>query len=494
MVPRAAVTLLCTLIVAPTFGDELLHNYNGDVLPYDPTAGWLIANPCEDVCHESLEDGAFTLRWDDDKSDRALYTVRVSESPDPPPPTLWVEWHFRSNHPQGPFLAGCDGLVIVLYDHMFDALEPTGDGAIAFGGGGSIRNLELEQFHLFRFESLDGFNYRFAADGRVFYANTDNTPASTTLVSFGGTGGCAGDVVPGKYEQWDFVRIGTVSFGEQIVATDPPQEPLFLQVHGLVDRFTVTFDAPNYVYVDDITVESTSGITPSVEWTRRLQNGPPDTVQVVLDQPISQVGTTTFTFNDGQATNTVTYEFAPVTEDADNDGVPNGEDVNPLDPHACRDEDGDFCDDCAVGVDGDGPLPDFDPLNDGPDSDADGKCDRSDNCVNIPNPEQADIDGDGSGDPCDGCLTDAGKSEPGICGCGIPDVGDADGDTVLDCVDQCAGLDDRWDADGNGVPDCAEHIPATSTWGLIVLALLLLVAGKVLFTRRSGTGMCEELH
>jgi hypothetical protein len=41
----------------------------------------------------------------------------------------------------------------------------------------------------------------------------------------------------------------------------------------------------------------------------------------------------------------------------------------------CGDSDSDSCDDCAVGTDDFGPLPDFDPANDGADADGDGTCD-----------------------------------------------------------------------------------------------------------------------
>ena len=132
---------------------------------------------------------------------------------------------------------------------------------------------------------------------------------------------------------------------------------------------------------------------PTVIATRRRELDEPDTLEFLLDQPISTQGTTTFTFDDGQTTNVVSFHYAPDDEDADHDGVPNGEDLNPLDPHVCRDADGDLCDDCSIGVDGDGPLPDFDPANDGPDSDGDGVCDLSDNCIDDPNPSQADGDG-----------------------------------------------------------------------------------------------------
>ena len=64
--------------------------------------------------------------------------------------------------------------------------------------------------------------------------------------------------------------------------------------------------------------------------------------------------------------------------DDDNDGVADTGDTDPLDPSVCEDTDGDSCDDCSVGVDGFGPLPDNDPSNDGPDTDGDGLCNAGD--------------------------------------------------------------------------------------------------------------------
>ena len=51
--------------------------------------------------------------------------------------------------------------------------------------------------------------------------------------------------------------------------------------------------------------------------TRRLDNGPPDLVEIVLDRPIPYNATTRFTFNDGVAVNVVEYTFAP----GDTDGA-----------------------------------------------------------------------------------------------------------------------------------------------------------------------------
>lgn len=100
--------------------------------------------------------------------------------------------------------------------------------------------------------------------------------------------------------------------------------------------------------------------------------------------------------------------------DDDNDGVADQDDVAPLDPLACRDIDMDSCDDCSVGVDGFGELPDHDISNDGSDQDGDFQCDIGDpdvdgdnslntvdNCPLVSNPDQADSNGNGTGDVCE---------------------------------------------------------------------------------------------
>ena len=45
-----------------------------------------------------------------------------------------------------------------------------------------------------------------------------------------------------------------------------------------------------------------------------------------------------------------------------------------------------------------------------------------------------DTDADGVHDVDDGCPSDANKTEPGICGCGVADI-DADADGVIDCIE-----------------------------------------------------------
>ncbi len=82
--------------------------------------------------------------------------------------------------------------------------------------------------------------------------------------------------------------------------------------------------------------------------------------------------------------------------DDDNDGVADELDANPKDPTVCEDTDADLCDDCSVGTDGFGPLPDSVPADDGTDTDVDGVCDVGD----------PDDDGDGVPDELDPCPLD----------------------------------------------------------------------------------------
>jgi hypothetical protein len=117
-------------------------------------------------------------------------------------------------------------------------------------------------------------------------------------------------LIPQKINEWDFIRYGTISHGERIIGADPPVGFLDPRVYKGLDRFTVTFDSPNYVYVDEISVETTSGPTPAVVATRRRENDGPETVEILLDRPISIGATTRFMFNDGVATNLVEYTLS----------------------------------------------------------------------------------------------------------------------------------------------------------------------------------------
>ena len=79
----------------------------------------------------------------------------------------------------------------------------------------------------------------------------------------------------------------------------------------------------------------------------------------------------------------------------------------------------------------------------------------------------------------DECPDDPEKTEPGICGCGVPDV-DSDGDSIADCNDNCPetpnpsqqDTDGDWigdacddDDDNDGIPDGVDDCPSEDAYG-----------------------------
>ncbi len=301
---------------AATRGDDLLYRYEGDVLPYDPSAGWL-DGLCEDTCHESLENGYFVLRWPE-VGDSAAYTYVIAQPPVAPPTSLWIEWRIRSNHPIPLHSYSCDAALSVKYQDVSDLIFIYGDAVVSFSGSDFVWHLLNNEFRTYRFESSDGVNYWFSVDGLVFRTSKGSSNNGYNYLQFRGRGGCLDDWIPNMENAWDFVRFGTISYGEKIVAADPPAGFLDARRHAGLDRFTITFDSPNYVYLDEITVETIDGDAPIPLQTRRLDNGPPDVVEIVLDRPIPYHASTRFTFDDGTVENVVEYTFAP--GDANGDG------------------------------------------------------------------------------------------------------------------------------------------------------------------------------
>ncbi len=157
-------------------------------------------------------------------------------------------------------------------------------------------------------------------------------------------------------------------------------------------------------------------------------------------------------------------------DDADDDGVCDGEDVCAGgDDLLDTDEDGvpNYCDDCAgdngEDADSDGVPDDCDICDggdDGDDEDGDGKPDDCDPC---PEGDEADdADDDGVADACDDCAghddgedADSDGVPDGCDVCtGADDSGaDADSDGIPDACDACSDSDDTDDADSDGVPD-----------------------------------------
>ena len=307
--------------IAHVRADGLLFSYDADISPLDPSAGFL-ADPCTATCSESLESGHLVHRWASGGDDVTYGRILVP-SGQPQPSTLWIEWRFRSTESLGSFLF-CDARFYWGYKSIHDGLQLFGDAAVSFDGESFVLGLEKTAFHHYRFESTDGASYTVSVDGMVFLASTDSEITGPGF-GFGGDGGC--DASP-TVNAWDFVRYGTISYGEAVVDSDPPMGDVSAIDYPDRTRFTVTYDSPNYVYVDEIsvTVEDFAGVTPvapmnypMVTQTRRLDNGPPEVVEIVLDKPIPHAAVTTFTLTDGVATNVIEYTLSPA--DADGDGL-----------------------------------------------------------------------------------------------------------------------------------------------------------------------------
>lgn len=99
-------------------------------------------------------------------------------------------------------------------------------------------------------------------------------------------------------------------------------------------------------------------------------------------------------------------------------------------------------------------------------------CTDIDECALVPNPcEPGTCTNERGGYSCDLCPDDPEKTEPGVCGCGVPDA-DSDGDGTLDCLDGCpsdplktapgacgCGIADT-DSDSDGTADCVDGCPS----------------------------------
>lgn len=316
----------CLLLLGASFvpaqADDLLYGCEGNVPPYDPSEGWIITNEgCNGVCSESLEDGHIVLIHTM-ASDLYGYLYWIAQPPEEPPPTYWVEWSFRSNHPLGNLFYTCDAYFSVHLLNTHDVTLMYGDAAITFSGDTVIEGLDIDSFHTYRMECVDGVNYRISVDGQVFFVDSGLGSNGYHYIAFGGTGGCGADQIPNMRNEWDMVRYGTINFGERIVAADPPIGFLNPNTFNNLDRFTVTYDSPNYAYIDDISVETTCDAgppcpeVPQVIATKRLDNGPANVLQIILDRPLPLGERTTFTFTDvdpsnpaNPTINTVSYTF-----------------------------------------------------------------------------------------------------------------------------------------------------------------------------------------
>ncbi len=205
------------------------------------------------------------------------------------------------------------------YNEIFDLVFMYGDAVVSFSGSDFVWGLPNGEFRTYRFESPDGVNFWFSVDGLVFRQSYQTGRVDTTYLQFGGRGGCIDDQIPDMVNEWDFVRFGTMGSGERLIGSDPPGGFVDARRFAPLDHFTITFDAPNYVYLDEISVETTAAETPIVVQTRRLEDGAPETVEIVLDRPLPPGEHTRFILDDGVIQNVIDYSY--ILGDADGSGA-----------------------------------------------------------------------------------------------------------------------------------------------------------------------------
>ena len=309
------VTCVYVTIPNAVTADVLLYRYEGDVPPYDPSVGWINTNPCDPPCSDGVENGYYFLDWGDGR-DLVSYGLFVRGIREWESPSYWVEWGFRSNHSMLQTNAGGDSGFFV---HVLDvAVDINLHGNAVNTVYGSIVGIGVEGFHTDRIEIHNGQDFVISADGNVFAAGRDSHDHDEDYVQTWARGGCSGEDT-GIQNAWDFVRYGTITYGERVISADPPSGFLDPTTHAGLDRFTVTFDSPNYVYIDELSIEATGAETPIVVQTRRLDNGPPETVEAVLDRPLPAGEPTRFILDDGVIHNVIDYSY--ILGDADGNGA-----------------------------------------------------------------------------------------------------------------------------------------------------------------------------
>lgn len=269
--PRLSLiaTLFVALIAQRAQADGLLFAYEGDVVPV-PDGGF-IGDVCATRCTQGVLQGVFFLQWLDNNAAEFIDIGRyIAQPPQPEPGTFWAEWRFRSDFPRPPNDTGCDAYVQVQYRQIVERIDLHGNAAVSFNGADAVFGLPLNEFYTVRFESRDGVTYTFAVDGKVFQVDIDGPPIpilGLTLMQFGGSAICNRPDDVRVRNEWDFIRCGTINDGENITESNPPPAVVDATRYPALDRFTVTFDEPAFVYIDQIDVTTTSGDVPQVLWT-----------------------------------------------------------------------------------------------------------------------------------------------------------------------------------------------------------------------------------
>jgi len=298
------ILALCTLASAAR-ADGIFFGYEGDIFPSDPGTGFVIHDACEPDCSEHIENGHYVLEWGA-MGDYVQSDHTISEDPEPAPESMWVEWRFRSNQPIPATSVTCDARVTIAYLDILEIVQMFQDAVLDSNGVNFVLGLSPD-FHTYRFESPDAESFTLAVDGVVFKTNTEHAALVITVVSFGGIGSCPGFRPQPVRNEWDYVRVGTLGSGEQLVSADPPAGNLTAAEGAQFHTFTITFDQPAYLYVNDISVSTTGGVAPTIVATRRPDNAPPDVLEVAIAGQLPPGETTTFTFDTGTGPQSVSY-------------------------------------------------------------------------------------------------------------------------------------------------------------------------------------------
>ncbi|MBI1825643.1 MAG: thrombospondin type 3 repeat-containing protein [Planctomycetes bacterium] len=440
--------------------DELAHGYEFDALPED--TGFLVFQPCDSPCSEAIENGHLVNRWSGCCQFVNYFRAMYDPPESTPPPPFWLEWRFRTNDRYVNFGFGGGGIAIY-HRYTFEVIYLYADAAVSQSGNSELLGLALGEFRTYRFEKPDESHFCYYIDGRLFYClQNQETDEGASFQILGDAGRHPIPSLPGVNE-WDYVRFGQITTGEAIVASDPPAGSVESAQHPNLDSFTVTFDQPNYVHVDEVSVQVSSGVAPQVIKTRRQDNGPPETVEIVLDRPLQLGVTTTFTFATGGSPNTVTYTLVQTGACCQS----NGTCIDSTDAD-CASTQGTFT------AGGQCSTPSACCLGGGSCQNMAGVCCSS--AGGTPNPSGV-CEGDADRDGLDGMCGDLCPNDPD---------NDIDGDGICGDVDPCPTLNPN-DANHNGIPDCQEPtpIPTMNQWGLTILTLALLAMAKAYAMRRA---------
>lgn len=310
------LVVACAGFFTAARADDFIHRMEGDELPDQMADPWVLTDRCAPVgdCF-SLSTAGWLEIHTIDSGGGPSYLYVVVPFPETPPDSFWVEARFASNDPQT-VANFCDGRLSVNFDTVNAVFWMFGDRVSSHGLEAIVTGLPLNAPFTVRFESPDGSAYTQSVNGLVFRDAVGTSGSINTGVGFSSDGGCSSNPTVNR---WDYIRFGTLSTGERITATFPPSGFVGADFARGFDRFSVTFEAANYAYVDDISVASIGGEAPEVIATRRRDGDGPETFEVVLDRPIPARGQTRFIFDDGTTRNIVDYSF--IRGDSSGDGA-----------------------------------------------------------------------------------------------------------------------------------------------------------------------------